>query len=53
MSRARDYIPSNAAQFNIFASRVIEYTRDKKASEEWSNIPMERLETLGLKFAAF
>ena len=52
-NRQHDYVPSNAAQFNIFASRVIEYTRDKKASEEWANIPMERLETLGLKFAAF
>jgi len=49
----RDYIPQNAAQFNVFASRLIEYTRDKKTSDEWDNIPMERLETLGLKFAAF
>jgi len=51
MSRARDYVPSNAAQFNRFMINLLDYVSAK--SGEWTNIPEERIEELGAVFNIF
>ena len=59
MSRARDYVPTNAAQFQVFMTRLIDYVNPKVyagsggGSAEWSTIPYERFQTLKESFEAF
>jgi len=51
MSRARDYVPSNAAQFNAFMHNLIDNVKSKKT--EWTNIPKERLTELVEMYVIF
>ena len=51
MSRARDYVPFNPAQFRKFMERLIAYYNIKKG--EWSTIPSERFLELTAVFTAF
>jgi len=59
MSRARDYVPTNAAQFQVFMTRLIDYVNPKVyagsggGSPEWSTIPYDRFLTLKESFEAF
>jgi hypothetical protein len=48
MSRARDYVPSNAAQFNVFVRKIIDYVQAQSggSTPAWTNIPPERLALL-------
>ena len=51
MSRARDYVPSNAAQFNSFMRNLIGYVSEKMPV--WGHIPQARFDELDEAFGAF
>ncbi|MCL2186567.1 MAG: hypothetical protein FWB86_12075 [Treponema sp.] len=55
MSRARDYVPTNAVQFREFMQNLLTYT-DTHINVDpllWNNIPADRWDTLAAKFKAF
>ena len=54
-SRRGHYIPSNAAQFNVFMKKIIDYVALKtdKDNPEWPDIPQARVRALGDKYEAF
>jgi hypothetical protein len=43
-SSHRDYVPQNAAQFNVFVRNIIQYVEAKTAGADaaWTNIPQDR-----------
>jgi hypothetical protein len=47
-SSHRDYIPQNAAQFNVFGRNIIQYVEGKTsgANAAWQNIPQDRIALL-------
>ena len=51
MSRARDYVPSNPAQFRSFMRNLLEYLSANAAA--WTNIPHERLDELAIVYRVF
>jgi len=51
MSRARDYVPSNPAQFNSFMRNLIDYVSQKITA--WGHIPQDRFDELEEAYGAF
>ena len=44
MVKKHDYVPQNAAQFNVFMRNLIDYVKSKQ--EEWVHIPEDRFDEL-------
>ena len=59
MSRARDYVPSNAAQFNLFMQNLLHIVEGKilspggGAPPAWNHIPGDRFEALNAVYTEF
>ena len=58
--RRHDYVPSNAAQFIVFMTRLLDYARPKVTADsgtdttaEWANIPYDRYSELESGFNTF
>jgi len=55
MSRARDYVPSNAAQFLLFLGHLNQYVQTQLNATPvvWTHIPEDRFSLLGQRYATF
>ena len=55
MSRARDYVPSNAAQFYLFLGHLIQYVQTQLDATPlvWTHIIKERFDQLGQRYGEF
>jgi hypothetical protein len=55
MSRARDYVPSNAAQFRVFLQNILDHVDSNIHVDPpiWQGVPSDRFDTLSNKFNLF